>query len=162
MTSTDRLCSVRVDDSGLPAPSPEVSQERNVAIFDLLESNRFALVDRDDQRMQDGPYSLVIGIWDGRLVFDVGSSDGTTIVKFYLSLAPMRQTIKDYFAICSSYYSAVKQLPRAQIETVDMARRGIHNEGARSLRRRLKGKIEVDTATAKRLFTLVCALQPRP
>ncbi|MCY4543417.1 MAG: UPF0262 family protein [Rhodobacteraceae bacterium] len=161
MSSTNRLCSIRIDDSDLPAPSPEVSQERKVAIFDLLENNRFELADRDGQKMQEGPYSLVISIWDGRLVFDVGSSDGTTIVKFYLSLAPMRQTMKDYFAICSSYYNAVKKLPRAQIETVDMARRGIHNEGARSLRRRLKGKIDVDTATAKRLFTLVCALQPR-
>ncbi len=161
MSSTDRLCDVRIDDSGLPAPSAEVSQERNVAIYDLLEHNTFALVGREGLELKEGPYSLVLSIWEGRVVFDIASSDGIRIVEFYLSLTPLMQTIKDYFSICSSYYNAVRKLPRAQIETVDMARRGIHDEGARLLQKRLTGKIVVDTETSKRLFTLVCALQPR-
>ena len=50
------------------------------------------------------------------------------------------------------------ELPTIQIETIDMARRGIHDEGARVLQERLEGKASVDDQTARRLFTLICVL----
>jgi uncharacterized protein (UPF0262 family) len=105
-----------------------------------------------------GPYHLGLAIREKRLVFDVANTTGERAAEFHLSLGPFRQVVKDYFQICESYYDAVKTLPPSQIETIDMARRGIHNEGARVLQERLEGKAEVDTDTARRLFTLICVL----
>ncbi len=153
-----RLCHVEIDDSGLAPPTPEIEQERRVAIFDLLEDNRFALPARDDREPPDGPYRLRLAIDEGRLVFDIGDERGAPVAAFHLSLGPFRQVVKDYFQICESYFEAVKRLPPSQIEAIDMARRGIHNEGARLLQERLAGKAEVDAPTARRLFTLICVL----
>ena len=93
-----------------------------------------------------------------RLIFQVTTRDNTPAGEFHLSLSPMRQVIKDYFEICESYFRAVTSLPPAQIEAIDMGRRGIHNEGATQLQERLAGKIETDDLTARRLFTLICVL----
>jgi uncharacterized protein (UPF0262 family) len=154
-----RLCHIAIDDTGLPAPSPEIEQERRVAIFDLLEENRFAPFARDGRALAPGPYRLDLAAREGRVVFALATEAGARVGEFHLSLGPFRQTIKDYFQICESYADAVKRLPPAQIEAVDMARRGIHNEGARLLQERLEGKAEVDLPTARRLFTLICVLQ---
>ncbi|MEY8840429.1 UPF0262 family protein, partial [Cribrihabitans sp. XS_ASV171] len=104
------------------------------------------------------PYSVTLSIREKRLVFDIRTEDEQLAAEFYLSLGPFRQVVKDYFQICESYFNAVKTLPPSQIETIDMARRGIHNEGSRVLRERLEGKAEVDEDTARRLFTLICVL----
>ncbi|MGC9369302.1 MAG: UPF0262 family protein [Paracoccaceae bacterium] len=153
-----RLSHVEIDDSNLPAPTPEIEQERRVAIFDLLEDNSFALPRRDGRTVPAGPYHLFLAIRDKRLVFDVRTEGGDTVAEFHLSLSPFRQVVKDYWQICESYFDAVKKLPPSQIEAIDMARRGIHNEGARVLQERLEGKAEVDIDTARRLFTLICVL----
>ena len=153
-----RIIYIAIDDTGLPAPTPEIDQERKVAVFDLLEDNRFALPARDGRTVSDGPYRLGLSIRDRRLVFDIATDSGDPAAQFHLSLGPFRQVVKDYFQICESYFSAVKSQPPSRIETIDMARRGIHNEGARVLQERLEGKAEVDTATARRLFTLICVL----
>ncbi len=152
-----RIIAITIDDAGLPAPTPEIEQERRVAIFDLLEENSLSLPPREG-RDSPGPYRLHLSVRDRRLVFAVGSEQGEPLAEFHLSFGPFRQVVKDYFQICDSYYSAVKSLPPSQIETVDMARRGIHNEGARVLQERLAGKAEVDHDTARRLFTLICVL----
>lgn len=154
MAETDRLIDVELDEEGLATPTPEVEQERRVAIFDLLEENSFALA-RDDAT---GPYRLKLAVRDRRLVFDVRAEGDEPAAEFHLSLSPFRQIIKDYFQICESYFDAVKKLPAAQIEAIDMGRRGIHNEGARVLKERLEGKVEVDDPTSRRLFTLICVL----
>jgi len=153
-----RLTGVEIDDSGLPAPTPEIEQERRVAIFDLLEDNSFGLPARDGKPAPEGPFHLLLAIRERRLVFDVQSEVGAPVAQFHLSLGPFRQVVKDYFQICESYFDAVKKLPPARIETIDMARRGIHNEGSRVLRERLGGKAELDADTARRLFTLICVL----
>ncbi len=152
------ICHIEIDDSNLPAPTPEIEQERKVAIFDLLEDNSFELPEREEKDLPAGPYRLLLAIRERRLVFDVDSEDGTDASEFHLSLSPFRQVVKDYWQICESYFDAVKKLPPSQIEAIDMARRGIHNEGARVLQERLEGKAEVDHDTARRLFTLVCVL----
>ena len=163
-----RLASVAIDDAALPPPTPEIEQERRVAIFDLLEDNAFALPDG----RASGPYDLLLAIREGRLVFDLAVADGpetgrqgrgegtrgAKAAEFHLSLGPFRQVVKDYFQICEAYFSAVKTMPPSQIEAIDMARRGIHDEGARVLIERLEGKAEVDRDTARRLFTLICVL----
>ena len=153
-----RIVQIDIDDTGLPPPTAEIEQERKVAVFDLLEDNRFALPARDGRIVPDGPYRLGLSIRDRRLVFDIATDSGDPAAQFHLSLGPFRQVVKDYFQICESYFSAVKSQPPSLIETIDMARRGIHNEGARVLQERLAGKAEVDTATARRLFTLICVL----
>ncbi|MBT8456496.1 MAG: UPF0262 family protein [Rhodobacteraceae bacterium] len=155
---TDRLCQINIDDAGLPAPTPEIEQERKVAIFDLLEDNSFALPGRDDRPAPPGPYRLNLAIREKRLVFELQTETGDPATEFHLSLGPFRQVVKDYFQICESYFDAVKKLPPSQIEAIDMARRGIHNEGARVLQERLEGKATLDTDTARRLFTLICVL----
>lgn len=155
----NRISKIEIDDTGLAAPTPEIEQERKVAVFDLLEENRFAPVKRGDHVPPDGPYALSLAIRDKRLVVDVSvEASGDKAGEFHLALGPFRQVVKDYFQICESYFDAVKTLPAAQIETIDMARRGIHNEGARVLQERLEGKADVDDDTARRLFTLICVL----
>jgi uncharacterized protein (UPF0262 family) len=154
----DRLCAVTLDETGLAPPTPEIEQERRVAIFDLLEQNRFALPGRDGRPAPDGPYRLDLAIRDRRLVFDLATEAGEKAAEFHLSLTPFAQVVKDYFQICDAYFDAVKRLPPARIEAIDMGRRGIHDEGARILAERLAGKVEIDHATARRLFTLICVL----
>ena len=153
-----KLIDISLDDRNLPPPTPEIDQERKVAIFDLLEDNSFSLPARDDREVPPGPYKLGLAIRDRRLVFAVTTENSEQAGEFHMSLGPFRQVVKDYFQICESYFEAVKTLPPSQIETIDMARRGIHNEGARVLQERLEGKADVDTDTARRLFTLICVL----
>ncbi|ABF62531.1 UPF0262 family protein [Ruegeria sp. TM1040] len=153
-----RISQIELDDRNLPPPTPEIEQERKVAIFDLIEENSFVLPKRDERDVPEGPYHLSLSIREKRLVFDVQTEGGDKAAEFHLSLSPFRQVVKDYYQICESYFTAVKTLPPSQIETIDMARRGIHNEGSRVLQERLEGKAEVDTDTARRLFTLICVL----
>lgn len=156
-----RLSRIEIDDTAMAPATPEIEQERRVAIFDLIEDNSFVLPARDGRPAPEGPYVLDLCIREGRLVFDVATEDSDKLAEFHLSLGPFRQVVKDYFQICQSYFDAVKKLPPAQIEAIDMARRGIHNEGARTLQERLEGKAALDIDTARRLFTLICALIPQ-
>ncbi|MFN4129109.1 MAG: UPF0262 family protein [Paracoccaceae bacterium] len=156
--ATNRICHIEIDDKGLARPTAEIEQERRVAIFDLLEENVFGLPPRDGRPVAPGPYRVGLAIREGRLVFEIANEAGEAVGAFHLSLGPFRQVVKDYFQICKSYFEAVKRLPPSQIEAIDMARRGIHNEGARVLQERLEGKAVVDTDTARRLFTLICVL----
>jgi len=153
-----RICHIEIDDTGLAPPTPAIEQERRVAIFDLLEDNTFVLPPRDGRVAPPGPSRLALAIREGRLVFDIATEGGDKAAEFHLSLGPFRQVVKDYFQICENYFDAVKRLPPSQIEAIDMARRGIHNEGARTLQDRLDTKAEIDIDTARRLFTLICVL----
>ena len=152
------LSDIKLDDRNLPPPTSEIEQERKVAIFDLLEKNTFELPEKVTNVRIPGPFNLNLAIKDKRLVFDLSAAVGDKVAEFHLSLSPFKQVVKDYWSICESYYDAVKNLPPGQIETIDMARRGIHNEGARILLERLEGKAEIDYDTSRRLFTLICVL----
>ncbi|MEM9049980.1 MAG: UPF0262 family protein [Pseudomonadota bacterium] len=151
-----RLTAIEIDESGLAVPSPELEQERRVAIFDLVEENRFSLPDG----ALSGPYSLRLSLRERALVFDVTCLEGKRAAAFSLLLGPLRQVMKDYFRICEGYRDAVRRLPPAQIEAIDEGRRAIHDEGSKVLLQRLDGKVVTDLATARRLFTLICALHP--
>lgn len=153
-----RIIHIEIDDNNLPPPTPEIEQERKVAIFDLLECNVFELPQRQGRDAVSGPYRLDLSIRNKRLVFDISADAGKKAAEFHLALSPFRQVVKDYWSICKSYFDAVKHMPPSQIETIDMARRGIHTEGARVLAERLEGKAAVDHDTARRLFTLICVL----
>ena len=155
---TNRICAIEIDEKGLVRPTPEIEQERKVAIFDLLEENSFTLPAREDRAAPAGPSRLGLSIREGRLVFELSTEAGDKVGEFHLSLGPFKQVVKDYFQICESYFDAVKRLPPSQIEAIDMARRGIHNEGASVLQDRLNGKAVVDINTARRLFTLICVM----
>jgi uncharacterized protein (UPF0262 family) len=148
-----RIVDVVLDEESVARRAPEVEHERAVALFDLIEENDFLLVGS-----QPGPYRLRIGIFEQRLVFDVRNETDEKLRDIVLSLTPFRKVVKDYFLICESYYAAIKKLGPSQIEALDMGRRGLHDEGSDLLRERLDGKIEVDHDTARRLFTLICAL----
>ncbi|MEM7321182.1 MAG: UPF0262 family protein, partial [Pseudomonadota bacterium] len=116
-----RIVGIELDDAGLPPPTPEIEQERRVAMYDLLEDNSFRLPAREDRVVPDGPYRLNLGIREKRLVFDIETEADEKAAEFHLSLGPFRQVVKDYFQICESYFNAVKTLPPSQIETIDMA-----------------------------------------
>ena len=132
-----------------------------MAIFDLLESNRFCPLPRSGRERPTGPFNLTISMRTGQLVVATTKSDGASTGAFHLSMTPFRQAIKDYVQICDSYVQAVKTLPLNRIEAIDMGRRAIHDEGAKLLMERLADKVETDFPTARRLFTLLCALEPR-
>jgi len=149
-----RLVEVTLDETSLGRDNAEVEHEREVAIFDLLEKNSFALEGNDYQ----GPYALHVSLADNRLVFSVSDEEHAPLQHVMLSLSPFRRIVKDYFLICDSYYAAIKTQPASKIEAIDMGRRGLHDEGSHLLMERLRGKIAVDIATARRLFTLLCAL----
>jgi uncharacterized protein (UPF0262 family) len=148
-----RIVDIVLDEHSVARRSPEVEHERAVALFDILEDNDFLLVGSEP-----GPYKLHLGVFEQRLVFGVHDAHDKKLRDIVLSLTPFRKIVKDYFMICESYYTAIKKLGTTQIEALDMGRRGLHNEGSDVLRERLAGKIEVDHDTARRLFTLICAL----
>ncbi|ESQ82672.1 hypothetical protein AEAC466_16155 [Asticcacaulis sp. AC466] len=146
-----RIARIDIDEESLSAPSDQVEHERKVAMFDLIEKNSFA-----PEGATQGPFDLRLALEDNRLVFDVTGPDFAR--KIMLSLAPFKTMLRDYRMICESYYDALKNATPTQIESIDMGRRGVHNEGAELLSERLKGKIAIDHETARRLFTLVNAL----
>ncbi|HCB75035.1 UPF0262 family protein [Sphingomonas yantingensis] len=152
-----RIIDVTLDERTILWRSADVEQERRIAIFDLLEGNHFRPL-REHPDGYAGPYRLALSVEEGRLALAIAREDGTPLETLVLALGRFRRPIKDYFAICDSYYQAIRSATAAQIETVDMARRGIHNEAAELLRERLDGKIEIDFDTARRLFTLICVL----
>jgi uncharacterized protein (UPF0262 family) len=158
---TDRLAKVHLVEDRARARTPEIQHELDVAIYDLTEENRFRIAPRDGQTVPSGPYDLGIGMAERMLVMEAATARGELAASLHMSLSPLRGVIKDYFAICESYFDAVKRLPASRIEAIDMGRRGIHDEGARILTERLEGKIETDHDTARRLFTVICALQFR-
>lgn len=152
-----RIIDIELDERTILWRSADVEQERRIAIFDLIEGNHFA----PQKRYADGyagPYRLALSVEEGRLVMQIKREDGSHLEALILGMARFRRPIRDYFAICDSYFQAIRQATPQQIETIDMARRGIHNEAAELLIERLKGKIEVDFDTARRLFTLICVL----
>jgi uncharacterized protein (UPF0262 family) len=154
--STARIGSIVIDEKSLAPAGPDAEHERKIAIFDLIEQNTFRVIGHEG-----GPYDVGLSLEDNRLVFDVTEAAGAPVRRFILSMTAMRRIIKDYFMVCDSYYDAIRSSTPAQIEAIDMGRRGLHNEGSQLLTERLGDKVEVDFDTARRLFTLVCALHAR-
>ena len=152
-----RIIDIQLDEGTILWRSADIEQERRIAIFDLIEENHFA-PQRATPDDYAGPYRVLLSVEEGRLVIQIKREDDTPLETLILGLARFRRPIRDYFAICDSYFQAIRQSTPAQIETVDMARRGIHNEAAELLKERLNGKIEIDFDTARRLFTLICVL----
>lgn len=150
-----RLQAVEIDAASLAPSGPDAEHERQVAIFDLLEANYF-----QPEGADAGPYDLRLSLLDGRLAFDIRGPHFER--RHLLSLTPFRNVIKDYFLICDSYHQAIRTAAPSQIEALDMGRRGLHNEGSEKLCERLQGKVATDKETARRLFTLICALYRRP
>jgi uncharacterized protein (UPF0262 family) len=155
-----RIIAVELDDSTIIWRNADVEQERRIAIFDLLEGNYFA-PQRAYPHGYAGPYRVLLRVEEGRLAIDIAADSGERLETIILGLGRFRRPIRDYFAICDSYFQAIRAATPQQIETIDMARRGIHNEAAELLKERLEGKVEVDFDTARRLFTLICVLHIR-
>ena len=148
-----RIVAVTLDEESIGRSGPDIEHERAIAIYDLVEKNLFAPVGVDG-----GPFTLHLGISGNRLMFDIRHQDATPAVAHLLSLTPFRRIVKDYFMICDSYYHAIRTATPDKIEAIDMGRRGIHDEGSRTLQERLNGKVRVDFETARRLFTLISVL----
>ncbi len=156
VSDRQRIVNIFLDEKSVIRRAAHVEHERKVAIYDLLEENRFTLAG-DDR----GPYNLHLSVEDNRLVFDIRTEGDDALDKFTVPLASFRKIVKDYFMVCESYFEAIKSAPPSRIEALDMGRRGLHNEGSEILRDRLKDKVEINKATARRLFTLLCVLHIR-
>ena len=148
-----RISAIALDEKSVISRTPAIEQEREVAISDLLETNRFK-----PKGSTTGPYRLALSVKENRLIFDIARESGVRVGRILLSLSPFRRIIKDYFLVCDSYYKAIRTAPPSQIESLDMGRRALHNEGTELLLKRLSGKVETDFDTARRLFTLICVL----
>lgn len=151
--SRDRLVGIVFDQKSIARSNANIEHEREVAIFDLLDANSFALPGRDS-----GPYRLILSIVEDRLALAVNTETDETIITHLLSLTPFRRVVKDYFIVCDTYYQAIRSAPPSRIQSIDMGRRAMHNEGSQLLQERLQGKVTVDHDTARRMFTLICAL----
>ena len=150
----NRIVGVTLDEESIGRSGPDIEHERAIAIYDLIEQNLFV----PEGHEGNGPFTLHIGITGNRLMFDIRKEGGAPVVAHLLSLTPFRRIVKDYFMICDSYYQAIRTATPDKIEAIDMGRRGIHDEGSRTLQERLKGKVKVDFETARRLFTLITVL----
>ena len=152
-----RISHIELDDATIIWRSADVEQERRIAIFDLIEENTFKPV-RLAEAGKEGPWRLRLAVTDGRLLMEIRDSQDVPMETLGLGLARFRRPVREYFAICDSYYQAIRKATAPDIETIDMARRGIHDQAARLLLERLEGKVDTDFATARRLFTLICVL----
>lgn len=155
--SDPRIIDITLDQATIMWRSAEIEQERRIAIFDLLEGNFFKPLKLYTDGYA-GPFRVTLSVQEGRLVIGIGQEDGTPLETLVLALGRFQRPVREYFAICDSYFQAIKAATPAAIETIDMARRGVHNQAAELLQERLAGKIEVDFDTARRLFTLICVL----
>lgn len=159
-----RISHIDLDEATILWRNADIEQERRIAIFDLIEENTFKPA-RSFAAGHLGPYRLRLSVRDGRLVLEIsaddGAGDGALLETLILGLGRFRRHIRDYFAICDSYYQAIRKASAGEIETIDMARRGVHNEAAELLLERLDGKVQTDFPTARRLFTLICVLHIR-
>ncbi|HEV2548866.1 MAG TPA: UPF0262 family protein [Stellaceae bacterium] len=151
-----RIVKITLDERSVVRRNADIEHERSVAIFDLLEENRFA-----PGNGAAGPFHVHLSIEENRLVLDVRSADGETIDRVVVALTPFRSIVKDYFLVCESYFNAIRTASPSRIEAIDMGRRALHNEGSELLRERLADRVEIDLNTARRLFTLLCVLHLR-
>ena len=152
---SERLIKIELDDNAGLRRSAEAEQERAIAIYDILEDNKFGVPH------QSGPFHLYLGM-DGRHVhFDIRNVYDNEISQFFMAMGPMRRIIRDYFHVCDTYYDAIRTKSPSQIQAIDMGRRALHNEGSELLQTRLDGKVITDFKTARRLFTLICVLQSK-
>jgi uncharacterized protein (UPF0262 family) len=156
MSERDRLTDINLDEASLAPASANVEHDRRIALFDLKESNSFAVAGEDR-----GPYVLLLGMSEGRLVLDVSDETGARVILHHAPIGSLRKIVKDYTFICESYNAAIRDAPPSRIEALDMGRRGLHNEAAEVLQEALASHFTIDTETARRLFTLVCALHVR-
>ncbi len=146
---------IKLDEKSIVRRNADIEHERKVAMFDLLEDNRF------DLKSVPGPYDIVLRLEETRLIIEVRDEGSNPLEEIRLQVATFRKLIKDYFLVCESYFSAIKTASPSQIEAIDMGRRGLHNEGSEMLRERLAQQVDMDLATARRLFTLICVLHIR-
>ena len=149
-----KLTSISIKQDDFNLPTPEVLQEQNLAIYDLEQTNFFQLVGFEAH----DEIKLNISLSGNSLVFKISSKKDEILKTFFFSLTPLKQIINDYYTICESYLNAVKSLPIDKIESIDMGRKGIHNEGARMIMERLENRISTDMETSRRIFTLIYAL----
>jgi uncharacterized protein (UPF0262 family) len=155
--SPDHIARITLDEATILARSPAVEQERAVALRDLVARNAFRPL-RAVEKGHEGPWSLALSVVDGRLAMALADGEGRDADTIGLGLARFRRVVREYFAICDSYYKALRNPSAPELETLDMARRAIHDRATRHLLEALEGKVETDFDTARRLFTLICVL----
>lgn len=153
--ASGHLVKIELDELVTPRRSAEAEHERAIAIYDILEENKFSMAGAD------GPYHLYLRAEGRHIRFDVRNTNDGELGQFFMAMGPLRKVMRDYFQVCDTYYDAIRTKSPSQIQAIDMGRRALHNEGSEILQERLSGKVETDFDTARRLFTLICVLQTK-
>lgn len=146
------IASVDLDPLLAEAATPQLTQDRDIAVHDLIVANNF-----QPTKLEPAPYGLFLSYQNARLTFELTGKDGAQAA-IGLSLTPFRRLFRDYFDMYDAYQTAILKGGAAQVEAIDMARRGIHNELATVLVERLDGKAALDHDTARRLISVIAAL----
>lgn len=157
-SDSDRIAALEIDESAAPPTSIDLEQERRVAVFDLLEGNHFRLRD-ESGAPQSGPYALTLGAAPDGWRIRAKTGDGAEAAPLHLPSAALTPLLQDYLAVCDSYRDAIKHLAPSEIEAIDQERRALHSEASEALRDGLSSRAELDGETARRLFTVFCALK---
>lgn len=152
--NNSRIVEILLDERTVVRRNPDVEQEREVAIYDILEKNYFSPLSNES-----GPFKLKLGLEEGKVLFGIKDSLDNNLQEVKLDLKPLDTVIRDYFIICNRYYEAIKTSPLEKIESIDIGRRSIQNAGADALESGLVSFVDIDFNTARRLFTLICVLQ---
>jgi uncharacterized protein (UPF0262 family) len=150
------VAAITLDERTVVRRSPAIEHEREAAIADLLNDNRFTPLSG-----RAGPFHLHLAIEENRLAMEIRAPADGSSETIVLALAPFGRIVKDYFLVCENYLEAVRGKSLAQVEAIDVGRRSLHDEGSALLIERLAGKVAIDHATARRLFTLICVLHLR-
>ncbi len=152
----NNITAIRLEDVKGVTIGPAIENERKQAICDLLQENHFIPHDKS----LNAPWTLSLYLSEGQLHFDL-LKDEELNVQWKLPSANLRAIIKDYFIITQSYADAIQSGNTQRLESIDMGRRGVHNEGAEKLQSYLQKYADVNFDTARRLFTLICILHIR-
>jgi len=148
-----RLLSVSLDAHALDGRPPAQIADLRTAVAELSAEARFA-----PALPHPGPFRLAISCPDGRLALAVHNAGGQPLRTYFLAFSGLRRHVREYLAMLDAYEHARVTAGAHGLETVDMARRGVHNAGAAALAQRLEGKVDVDEDSARRLFTLIAVL----
>ena len=156
MSEAQRIVAITLDERTVVRRSPAIEHEREAAIADLLNDNRFTPLSG-----RAGPFHLHLAIEENRLAMEIRAPADGSSETIVLALAPFGRIVKDYFLVCENYLEAVRGKSLAQVEAIDVGRRSLHDEGSALLIERLAGKVAIDHPTARRLFTLICVFHLR-
>lgn len=158
--AASHIASVTLDQGGVKRWGEELENELRIALYELQEGGSLRV---KGEGALAGPYALTVAAEGEAMRLEIAPAgnregEGEPVV-LCLSFAPFTEVVRDYFQICQRYFTAIRSAPGHEIEAIDMARRGLHEQGAALVTEQIGDHVAMQGKTARRLFTLLCALQ---